>query len=352
MVKTGNIIRSGGWILIPLILSSLCGMVNSQPSDHYINPLGDSIFVADPYILHHEGVYYLYGTSAGDGFRAWKSKNLVQWSALGHVYKRAPGSWATGSFWAPEVIHHLGRFYMIFSCKGPEGSGLRLALAVSHSPEGPFEDLYVPWFDNQYSCIDGHVFVDEDGQVYLYYEMVGSVGEFWKRQGYLWGVIFGARLSPDLSQMIGEPVLCIYPSQAWEKPGSMHARSTEGMTVFKHDNVYYMTYSANHYADPDYAVGCATAPGPLGMWTKSEDNPILAGDPGLGVSGPGHNCIARSPDGKEWFIVYHSHADPDHPSGRRVLNMDRLIFEADSSLKVPGPTRSPQPLPSGSRTSR
>jgi beta-xylosidase len=308
--------------------------------------------VADPFILHHAGVYYLYGTSAGDGFKAWKSENLVQWSAMGYVYRKAAGSWAAGSFWAPEVIHYGGKFYLIFSCRGPEGSGLRLALAVSGSPEGSFEDLYVPWFDNHYSCIDGHVFVDEGGQAYLYYEMVGAVGEFWKQEGYLWGMIFGVKLSPDLSTMIGEPVLCIYPSQVWENPGSMHARSTEGMTVFKHDHVYYMTYSANHYADPDYAVGYATASVPLGMWTKSEDNPILAGDPEIGVSGPGHNCIVQSPDGKEWFIVYHSHADPDHPSGRRLLNIDRLVFQADGSLKVMGPTRSPQPFPSGSGISR
>ena len=348
-----NLIRLFRWNLVTVVIIILfSGTAQSQEADHYINPVGDTIFVADPYIIQYNDSYFLYGTSAGDGFKAWKSENLIDWSALGYVFRRKQGSWATRSFWAPEVIHYHRKFYMCFSCKGPEESGLRIALAVSDSPEGPFEELYVPLFDHNYSCIDGHIYIDEDGQAYLYYEMVGAVGEFRKKEGYLWGMIFGVKLSSDLSHMLGEPVLCVYPSQEWENPGSMHARSTEGMTVFKHEQHYYMTYSANHYADPDYGVGYATASSPLGMWIKSEKNPILTKDLETGVSGPGHNSIVQSPDGKEWFIVYHSHADIDHPSGRRVLNIDRIIFKPDGSLEVLGPTRSPQPIPSGSRISR
>jgi xylan 1,4-beta-xylosidase len=76
-----------------------------------MNPVGDTVHVADPYILHYQDSYYLYGTSADDGFKAWKSKNLVDWTALGYVYRRAEGSWATGSFWASEVIQYNGKFF-------------------------------------------------------------------------------------------------------------------------------------------------------------------------------------------------------------------------------------------------
>ena len=48
------------------------------------------------------------------------------------------------------------------------------------------------------------------------------------------------------------------------------------MTVFKNSDTYYMTYSCNHYSDPNYGIGYATAKTPLGMWTKSPDNPILS----------------------------------------------------------------------------
>jgi len=331
-------------IVVLLILLFL----GNHQTGFYTNPVGDGLMIADPFVLRADGLYYLYGTSDAHGFKVWSSENLVDWIPLGLAYSSTEDSWGTGSYWAPEVIFYKGLYYMVFSCKGPGESGMRLGLATSDSPEGPFTDLHVPWFDYNYSCIDGHLFIDEEGTPYLYFEKVGAVGEFWNGTGYLWGVIFGVRLSSDLSRMEGEPVLCIYPDQEWEHPESMHARSTEGMTVFRNGGKYYMTYSANHYADPDYGVGYATASDPLGMWVKSEKNPILAKDMGSGISGPGHNCITRSPDGKEWFIVYHSHADPDHPSGRRVLNIDRLQFTPDGGLGVIGPTRSPQPVPSGS----
>ena len=124
------------------------------------------------------------------------------------------------------------------------------------------------------------------------------------------------------------------------------------MTVFKNNGHYYMTFSCNHFTDPNYGVGYASAKTPLGMWTKSKDNPILSRNIEIGVSGPGHNCITKSPDGKEYFIVYHSHADSRNPSGRRLLNIDRMIFEENGKLKVIGPTRSPQPVPSGSNPSK
>jgi beta-xylosidase len=228
------------------------------------------------------------------------------------------------------------------------GKGLRICIAVSDNPGGPFTDLYAPLFDLGYSCIDGHIFIDSDGKPYLYYEMVGAVGEHWKNKGFLWGIVMGVELSTNLSTPQHEPKLCLYPSQDWEGTESMKARSNEGMTVFKKNGIYYMTYSGNHYADPNYGIGYAVSDKPLGMWVKYEGNPILKRNLTKGVSGPGHNSIIQSHDKKEWFIVYHSHADPDKPSGIRVLNIDRLIFNNDSSLSVIGPTRTPQPMPSGS----
>ena len=245
--------------------------------------------------------------------------------------------------------HALPRQVLSRSSRGSTayGAGYRICLAVSESPEGPSEDLYAPLFDFGYSTIDGHLFLD-DGKLYLYYEMVGLVGELGNGNGYLWGVVMGVALSDDLSRPLSEAKLCLYPSQAWEGLHSTLARSNEGMTVFKIDSVYYMTYSGNHYRDPNYGVGYATARHPLGMWTKYAGNPILKQDRSKRVSGPGHNAIVKSPDAQEWFIVYHTHADPDNPSGRRILNLDRMVVDDDGTLSVLGPTRTPQPRPSGS----
>lgn len=318
----------------------------------FTNPVGDSIYIADPFVLNLGETYYLYGTSANDGFKYWKSSDLVNWKAGGYIYQKDANSWGKKNFWAPEVIHYQNKFYLIYSSEGKTmfGSGLRLCLAESNQPTGPFKDLYAPWFDFGFSCIDGHIFIDDDRKPYLFYEKVGSVGKPFTPEGYLWGMIFGVQLSDDLLHQVGgEPKLCIYPDQAWENPQSNDARSTEGMTVFKHDGTYYMTYSGNHYADPQYGVGYATATSPLGKWTKSESNPILKNDIPNKVSGPGHNCIIKSPDNSEWFIVYHSHANISKPSGKRILNIDRMVFQPDGSIIVKGPTRTPQGIPSGSK---
>ena len=343
-------VHSNKLIIIILFSGIRClfpSFLPAQTPASYTNPVSDSIFVADPFVLRYEQSYYLYGTSAEDGFKAWKSSNLVDWEPLGYVYKRPKGSWATQSFWAPEVVHYQDRFYLIFSAKGSNPDGLRLCLAVGDSPEGPFRDWRVPLFDAGYSCIDAHLFVYQD-QPYLYYEMVGVVGEPWNDKGFFKGTILGCKLSDGLTQIIsGDPTICVTPTQDWETPKDGRAISVEGMTVFEIDGTLYMTYSANHYADPRYGVGYATASHPLGPWQKSETNPILSQDPSLGVSGPGHNSVIRSADGKELFIVYHSHADPKNPSPRRILNIDRLLVQPDKQLRVVGPTRSPQPVPSG-----
>jgi GH43 family beta-xylosidase len=112
---------------------------------------------------------------------------------------------------------------------------------------------------------------------------------------------------------------------------------------------FYMTYSANHTGFPHYGIGYATADKPLGPWVKADENPIAATNADIGVSGPGHSCITTSPDGTEMVIVYHTHADAQKPSGDRVVNIDRIGFDESGKLKITGPTRSPQPMPSGTK---
>ena len=68
-------------------------------------------------------------------------------------------------------------------------------------------------------------------------------------------------------------------------------RCNEGVTVIKKGKTYYMTYSANDTGFEFYGIGIATAPHPLGPWTKYDDNPLMTTDLSKGVSSPGHNSI-------------------------------------------------------------
>lgn len=310
----------------------------------YLNPVGKIENIGDPFVLKYDRHYYLYATSLpGSGFKVWESSNLADWKLRGIALDSMdPGNgWGVGDFWAPEVIFYHDRFYMTYSARDMDGH-LKIILATASSPLGPFTNVKVPLvFRENCSWIDAHIFID--GNIpYLFYVKDCSENII---NGIHMSQIYVQKLSDDLLKFEGEPVLAVQPSQAWEGIDK-DWQWNEGPFVTKHDNRYYLMYSANVYDSSEYAVGYATAASPLGPWTKYEQNPILSKDMKIGVSGPGHNSVVSSPDGSELFIAYHSHTFPEFPSGNRTVNIDRLYFE-NGTLKVKGPTRSPQPLPRG-----
>lgn len=337
--------------LVTLVLGCGGGGSSKSRPTVYKNPLG--IAIGDPFVMKYKNNYYLYGTTdAGNGYKCWVSTDLVNWAYYGYAFhkKDQPDGlkFGMGSFWAPEVIPYKGKFYMVYTTAPDPSilghSRLRLALAVSNSPTGPFINVKAPIFGNddvQRDYLDGSIFIDEDGTPYLYY-VVGKKSNV--IDGKETSQIFVCQLSEDLTEVVGEHILVAQPEKPWEKKPSAGQYENEGPFVFKYEDTYYLTYSGNIYTTPDYSVGCATAPRPLGPWTKY-DEPVLKKDLGIGVSGPGHNSFTISPDNSELFIVYHSHKEPGNPDAGRVLNIDRAYFE-NGVLKINGPTRSDQPMPS------
>ena len=83
----------------------------------------------------------------------------------------------------------------------------------------------------------------------------------------------------------------------------------------RHEGRYYMTYSGNFFAGPDYAVGYATSAHPLGPYAKAEENPIL--ERSRNVTGTGHSCMFRTTDGT-LMICYHGRT--------RATGRDRIAF--------------------------
>ncbi|OCL28772.1 glycoside hydrolase [Orenia metallireducens] len=311
----------------------------------YTNPVGEITDIGDPFVIKHQDQYYMYATSAPDfGFKVWESTDLVNWEekALALDSGLEGNRWGTGDFWAPEVINYQDKFYMTYSARDEDGH-LKIALAVSDNPIGPFINLKAPLFDRGMSYIDGHILIDQ-GVPYLYYVKDCSENII---NGVHTSQIFVQEMSKDLLELKGEPTLVVEPSQSWEGI-SESWQWNEGPFVLKHEGTYYLMYSANVYSSSDYSIGYATADNPLGPWKKYKNNPILVKDLENGISGPGHNSVISSPDDSELFIVYHIHTYPDMPNGNRTMSIDRLYFE-DGILKVEGPTSTPQPVPSKSK---
>lgn len=177
---------------------------------HFTNPIGENIQMGDPFILLDENTYYLYGTTGGNGFKAWKSQNFSSWQECGNVFLFDSLKWGQNQFWAPEVIKYQKKYYMTYSCqKKDDKNGFKICLAVADHPEGPFKEIKAPWFDNGWSCIDAHIFVDTDQIPYLYFNKVGVIDDPW----HIYGKIYAVRLSPDLLSFETEPILDKVPSK-------------------------------------------------------------------------------------------------------------------------------------------
>ena len=316
--------------------------MNPVMAHTYQNPLPIKN-IGDPFVLRtKDGSYYCYATSAADGFKAWKSDDLVNWQDLGYVYRRQENSWGVADFWAPEVVYHDGAYFMHYSARWGKNESLRIGVARAESPSGPFVDVFDhPMFDFGYAAIDGHVFIDEDGEKYFYYARDCSENIVdGRHESHLYGV----RLNDDLVSFRDLPTLLTVPEQEWEIRSGLEWRWNEGPFLVKHQGLYYLMYSANCYVSREYSVGYAVAEHPLGPFHKTTQNPILSSSHEK-ISGPGHNSVTSSTDGRELFIVYHIHTDPDHPSGDRQVCIDRMGFHEDGSLYVVGPSNTPQALP-------
>ncbi len=304
-------------------------------TSQYKNPVLRLDF-PDPFILEDAGVYYAYATNAsGRNVQLAISTDLVNWELKTDAMPVMP-EWAmlqSGFVWAPEVMKVKDNYLLYYTARSKEHDKQCVGVAVADSPEGKFKDaLGVPLVCQfeEGGTIDASPFRDGD-KLYLLYK---NDGNCCGRATYL----YIQEMAPDGLSLVGEPTRLIRNDLAWE------AHVIEAPTMWKHDDQYYLFYSANNYAGVEYAVGYAVCDTVTGPCTKAGD-PILKSvlEQPL-VIGPGHQTLLQV--GDETWIFYH--AWEVTPQGmranRRLMWMDRLTWE-DGVPVVQGPSTGPQPLP-------
>lgn len=271
----------------------------------------------DVSVFEDGGKYYMFCTGGG----AWVSDDLLNWDF--HAVEHVPV--------APDVVKYRGRYYM---------SGNDSPLYVADSPLGPYTVLSDwkdtgPIEDGWNGAFDTHIFIDDDGQPYLFWPGRGISG------------IYGVKLDPDdLSRFAGKPVhlLTFNPMHSWERYGEMNEYPgvawIEGPWVIKRNGIYYLEYSASGTQWKTYAEGYYTAKSPLGPYEYAPNNPLLRKTEGL-VTGTAHGSIVKGPDGGWWQFYTIVLSNP--PGGRRI-GMDRVEFDEDGYMSVKV-TDSPQPAP-------
>lgn len=275
--------------------------------------------LADPAIFFYRGTYYLYGTG-GDvnkGFMVYTSDDLKTWKgpmgATGGYALVKGDTYGTGGFWAPQVFHHNKKFYVAYTANE------NIAIAESESPLGPFKQKVIKAISGQGKQIDPYVFFDDNGKKYLYHVRLTKGNR-----------LFVAELNNDFSDIKPETVrFCIAAAdQPWENTANTGWPVSEGPTLLKHKELYYLFYSANDFRNKDYAMGYAVAKSPSGPWKKYEKNPVVSRQ-NIGINGTGHGDFFKDPAG-DLMYVFHTHFS-DSIVSPRLTAVVKAKFAAGNS---------------------
>lgn len=294
------------------------------------------INIRDPYVLLHEGVYYLYGTrsatcwGSADGFDCYTSEDLSHWDGPFEVFHRPDGFFADRSYWAPECYAHNGKFYLIATLGGEDRKKGVYVLVADH-PLGPFAPVGdKPLTPEDWACIDGSIFWDRENVPYLLFSH--------SFEDTPDGDMCAVELSADLCRAVSEPVRLFSAVDApWAKPVPF-AEAEFGMT----GDVYFTDGPCVHrlqngelvmlwssWSDQGYAVGTALSrSGTLtGPWEHFSEK--------LFPKDGGHGMLFRDRNGALIYTLhYPNEREREHPIFCAVKESDRglVLCETDCTL--------------------
>lgn len=301
----------------------------------YENPLWDG-YLADPQVFKSGDTWYAIGTGLaekGRRFPMLRSKNFTDWEHIGGALEPLDDP-KTDAYWAPEIAENDGKFYLYYA------ADMKMRVAVSDKPGGPYKDTGKLMFPDLEFSIDGHPFKDPvSGDWYLFF----AKDFFDKKPGTALAMV---KLGDDMITPVGKPSTVMRAFAEWqvyERDRDLYDRhfkawyTVEGPFVVYKDQRYHCFYSGGNWQTPGYGVGCAVSETITGPYVD-KNSPYGAGViqtiPGK-LIGPGHNSVILGPDGKTWFNVYHSW-NPER--SRRQICMDPIVW-TDEGPKTRQPAR-------------
>jgi GH43 family beta-xylosidase len=145
--------------------------------------------------------------------------------------------------------------------------------------------------------------------------------------------------------------LCANDDFPWERtePGANGRGLNEGPEVLKNGKRTFLVYSCGASWMANYKLGMLELTGndPLDpkAWEKQSKPVFESSEVTFGV---GHSCFVKSPDGSQWWHVYHAKRDLE-PGWRRAVFVQPMSFDASGFPRFGTPVApgKPIPLPSG-----
>lgn len=250
----------------------------------------EEVNIRDPYILVADGRYYLYGTRSattwtrGDGFDCYVSDDLKEWEGPKEIFHKPEDFFADKEYWAPECVYRGGYYYLLATFGSDDVKKGMYALR-SEKPDGPFEVYSERLTPEDWICIDGTLYEDEDGTPYLIYSHSFEDG--------CRGSMGAVALSDDLKRSVGEhfdlfdagnvPWAIPFPFAKLEFGIEEDVYFTDGPCLKKmEDGMLYMTWSS--WSPTGYTVGLVVSEsGSLrGPW-RHQPEAVFTGDCGHGM---------------------------------------------------------------------
>ena len=278
---------------------------------------------ADPDTAIYNSQYWVYPTSSyryeqQTFLDAFSSTDLINWTKHPNILTIADVKWATKAMWAPAPAFKNGKYYIYFGAndiqEGEPEKGLigGIGVAVADNPEGPYIDAIgkplIGEYHNGAQPIDQDVFIDDDGQAYIYYG------------GHSFANV--AKLNEDMISLgkldDGTTFKNITPENY-----------VEGSQMIKRNGIYYFMWSEGGWTGPDYSVSYAMADSPMGPFERKAR--ILQQDNAV-AKGSGHHGVFQVPYTDIFYIVYHRRPLSESDQNHRVLAYDRMYFNEDGTI--------------------
>lgn len=281
------------------------------------NPIITHKFTADPAAIVHNDRVYLYAghDEAPNDFHFYRmhewlvfsSDNLVDWEEHPVPLRPSDFQWAKGDAWASQVIERDGKFYWYVTVEHNHAHpGKAIGVAVADTPIGPFKDalgralitndMTTQHTDISWDDIDPSVFIDDDGQAYLF-----------------WGntVCYYAKLKDNMIELDSEIDTIDLP------------KFTEAPWLHKKGDWYYLSYAYDFPEKTAYAMSKSIA----GPWEYKGILNEVAGN-----SNTNHQAIIDY-KGKDYFIYHNGSIPTNGGSFRRSVCIDILEYNTDGTLK-------------------
>jgi beta-xylosidase len=302
-----------------------------------ITPGGNT---SDPFVIEVGGIYYMFSAQAaplGPSVPLMVSTSLTSWDSPAVEAMPTLPSWSAPGFtWSPDVRALGGHYAMWFSAAVAGGQYKCIGVATSASVTGPYVSSSPHPLVCQFAdlgSIDPRTFVDPEGRLWLLWKSDDNADVTADTHS----TIYAQQLSPDGTQLLGNPVALLTADLPWE------GRIVESPDMVYAAGRYWLFFSGNWYNQSVYAIGVAQCEGPTGPCEPTSSGPWLGSN--AQGSGPGEESLFF--DGSRWWLLYAPNSAGADSLTRRPVALARVTFGPNGPAVVPPGTAAwDQPDPS------